>query len=148
MHSLPGNARDRPKVRKNSSSRPAPRDDHGCTPGAAMPRDHSKRYDFFLSRRGSLAAIAREVNDVLSEAGYSVIVEDYDFRPGASFVEAMHEGIKNSRDLLILHTADYETSFYTRKEFTSFIAEQSHSPEQRHLIVLRCEDVPPRGLLA
>src|SRR5262249_53879343 len=77
-----------------------------------------------------------------------VNVEDYDFRPGTSFVEAMHDGIKNSRDLLILHTADYETSFYTRKEFTSFIAEQSRSLEQRHLIILRCEDVPPRGLLA
>ena len=107
-----------------------------------------ERYDFFLSRRGSVAAIAREVTDVLTDAGYKVNVEDYDFRPGASFVEAMHEGIKNSRDLLILYTGDYETSPYTRKEFTSFVAEQSQSLEQRHIVILRCEDVPLRGLLA
>ena len=31
-----------------------------------------------------------------------------------------HEAIKNSRDLVILFTRDYETSSYTRKEFTSF----------------------------
>ena len=60
----------------------------------------------------------------------------------------MHEGIKNSRDLLILYTADYEASFYTRKEFTSFMAELAQSPEERHIIILRCEDVPPRGLLS
>src|SRR4029077_21223379 len=87
-------------------------------------------------------------NTVLKENGYKVNVEDYDFSPGASFVEAMHEGIKNSRDLRILYTADYEASLYTRKEFTSFVAELAQSPEERHIIILRCEDVPLRGLLA
>jgi tetratricopeptide (TPR) repeat protein len=95
-----------------------------------------------------MAAVAREVADILTEKDYSVNVEDYDFRPGASFVEAMHEGIKNSRDLLILYTADYETAPWTRKEFTSFVAEQTQSTEERHIIILRCEDVPTRGLLA
>jgi TIR domain len=95
-----------------------------------------------------VAAVAIEVADVLKENGYKVNVEDYDFRPGASFVEAMHEGIKNSRDLLILYTADYEASLYTRKEFTSFVAEMAQSTEERHIIILRCEDVPLRGLLS
>ena len=114
-----------------------------------MPVAHNERYDFFLSRRGSVAAVAQEVTNVLTETGYRVNVQDYDFRPGASFVEAMHEGIKNSRDLVILYCADYETSFYTRKEFASFVAEQGQSlPDERHIIVLRCEDISPRGLLA
>ena len=112
-----------------------------------MPSGPAQRYDFFLSRRGSVAAVAIEVADVLKEK-YKVNVEDYDFRPGASFVEAMHEGIKNSRDLLILYTADYEASLYTRKEFTSFVAEMAQSTEERHIIILRCEDVPLRGLLS
>src|SRR5262245_41242736 len=113
-----------------------------------MSSGQNEHYDFFLSRRGSVAAIAREVTDVLTDRGYRVNVEDYDFRPGASFVEAMHEGLKTSRDLLILYTADYEASLYTRKEFTSFVAEQAQSQEERHIIILRCEDVPLRGLLA
>src|SRR5262249_21185705 len=107
-----------------------------------------ERYDFFLSRRGSVAAIAREVTDVLTEKGYRVLVQDYDIPLGASFVEAMHEAIINSRDLIILFTEDYLRSPYTRKEFTSLEAGRVKAAEERHIIVLRCEDVPLRGLLA
>ena len=37
-----------------------------------MPSGPGERYDFFLSRRGSVAAIAQEVADVLTEKGYKV----------------------------------------------------------------------------
>ena len=113
-----------------------------------MPSGPGERYDFFLSRRGSVAPIAREVTDILTEKGYKVRVEDYDFQQGASFVEEMHEAIKNSRDLIILFTRDYEKSPYTRKEFTSFAAQAMASAQERHVIVLRCEDLPLEGLLA
>jgi tetratricopeptide (TPR) repeat protein len=113
-----------------------------------MPSEHSERYDFFLSRRGSVAPIAQEVADVLTEKGYKVLVQDYDIPLGTSFIEAMHRAVMNSRDLIILFTQDYERSPYTRKEFTSFEAERAQSAEERHIIVLRCEDVPLRGLLA
>ena len=113
-----------------------------------MPSGPGERYDFFLSRRGSVAPVAREVTDVLSEKGYKVLVQDYDIPLGASFVEAMHEAVINSRDLIILFTEDYLRSPYTRKEFTSFEAERVKTAEERHIIVLRCEDVPLRGLLA
>ena len=79
-------------------------------------------YDFFLSRRGSVGQIAQEVADVLSERGYKVIVQDYDFRVSDSVIERMHEGVKNARDLIILFTRDYEQSTYCRKEFTSAAA--------------------------
>jgi hypothetical protein len=78
------------------------------------------RFDFFLSRRGSVAAVAQEVADVLTGKGYTVVVQDYDIPLTANFVEAMHEAIKNARDLVVLYTDDYEASPYTRKEFTSF----------------------------
>jgi hypothetical protein len=113
-----------------------------------MPSGHDQRYDFFLSRRGSVAVIAQEVANVLMDKGYHVLVQDYDIPLGASFIEAMHEAVKNSRDLMILFTRDYEQSPYTRKEFTSFEAERAQSNEERHIIVFRCEDVPLRGLLA
>ncbi len=106
------------------------------------------RVDFFLSRRGSVAALAQEVADVLTQADYKVIVQDYDIPLGASFVEAMHEGVKAARDLLILFTGDYEQSPYTRKEFTSFEAERLRDERERHIVVLRCDAAPLRGLLA
>src|ERR1700756_2088294 len=101
-----------------------------------MPSGPGERYDFFLSRRGSVAAIAQEVTDVLTEKGYKDLVEDYDFRQGASFLERMHEGVRNARDLIILFTGDYEQSPYTLKELTSFEAERAQSTEERHIIVL------------
>ena len=113
-----------------------------------MPGAVPQRYDFFLSRRGSVATIAQEVSDVLTAADYKVIVQDYDIPLGGNFIEAMHEGIKNARDLIILFTGDYEASPYTRKEFTSFEAERLRDERDRHIVVLRCDDAPLRGPLA
>ena len=113
-----------------------------------MPSGPGERYDFFLSRRGSVAAVAREVTNVLLEKGYTIRVEDYDFELGASFIENMHEAIVRSRDLIILLTEDYLRSPHTRKEFTSFEAQRLRSAEERHVVILRCEDVPVEGLLA
>jgi hypothetical protein len=113
-----------------------------------MPSGPGERYDFFLSRRGSVAAIAREVTDVLTEKGYKVFVQDYDIRFGDSLIEKMHEAVSNSRDLIILFTHDYLQSPYTRKEFTSFEAQRLRSLEERHIVVLRCDDAPMVGLLS
>ena len=113
-----------------------------------MPGEADASFDFFLSRRGSVAVVAREVENILTEQGYKVFVQDYDIPLGSSFIEAMHEAIKNSRDLVILFTRDYEASPYTRKEFTSFEAERHLGGRERHIVVLRCEDVALRGLLA
>ena len=113
-----------------------------------MPGAVGERVDFFLSRRGSVAAVAQEVSDVLTAADYKVIVQDYDIPLGASFIEAMHEAVKNARGLIILFTGDYEASPYTRKEFTSFEAERLRDERDRHIVVLRCDDAPLRGLLA
>jgi hypothetical protein len=60
---------------------------------AAMPSGPSERYDFFLSRRGSVASIAREVADVLTEEGYKVLVQDYDIPLTANFIEEMQNEV-------------------------------------------------------
>jgi hypothetical protein len=73
----------------------------------------------------------------LTEKGYRVLVQDYDIPIGASFIEVMHEAVKNSRDLVILLTRDYEQSPYTRKEFTSFEAQRLQNPEERHMSMIR-----------
>jgi hypothetical protein len=113
-----------------------------------MPSGLAERYDFFLSRRGSVASIAPEVEQVLAEKGYTVFTQDYDIPLASNFIEGMHEGIKNSRDLLVLFTADYEQSPYTRMEFTSFEANAAQSVENRRMVILRCEDAPMLGLFA
>jgi hypothetical protein len=99
-----------------------------------MPSGPGEQYDFFLSRRGSVAAIAREVTDVLTEKGYRVFVQDYDIPIAANFIEEMHEAIKNARDLVVLFTRDYEQSPYTRMEFTSF---EANTIRQKHSLLAR-----------
>ncbi|WP_234683519.1 tetratricopeptide repeat protein [Bradyrhizobium monzae] len=106
------------------------------------------KYDFFLSRRGAVAEIAREVSDVLTEHGYRVVVQDYDFRLGDSVIERMHESVRDARDLIVLFSSDYERSPYCRKEFTSFEAQRLSEPGERSIVVLRCDDAPMKGLLA
>jgi len=113
-----------------------------------MPSGRSDKYDFFLSRRGSVAAIAQEVTDVLKENGYRVRTQDYDIPITANFIEEMHEAVKNARDLVVLFTRDYEQSPYTRMEFTSFEANAAQSAEKRRMVILRCEDAPLLGLFA
>jgi tetratricopeptide (TPR) repeat protein len=113
-----------------------------------MDSSASSKFDFFLSRRGSVAAIAQEVTDVLTEKGYKVRTQDYDIPITANFIEEMHEAVKNSRDLVVLFTRDYEQSPYTRMEFTSFEANAAQSAEHRRMVILRCEDVPLLGLFA
>jgi hypothetical protein len=113
-----------------------------------MPSGPGERYDFFLSRRGSVATIAREVANVLTEKGYKVRTQDYDIPITANFIEEMHEAVKNSRDLVVLFTRDYEQSPYTRMEFTSFEANAAQSTENRRMVILRCEDAPLLGLFA
>jgi TIR domain len=105
-----------------------------------MPSGPGERHDFFLSRRGSVAAIAQEVADVLTEKGYKVRTQDYDIPITANFIEEMHEAVKSSRDLVVLFTRDYEQSPYTRMEFTSFEANAAQSAEHRRMVILRCED--------
>jgi tetratricopeptide (TPR) repeat protein len=113
-----------------------------------MPSGPGERYDFFLSRRGSVATIAQEVTDVLKQSGYRVLTQDYDIPLTANFIEEMHEAVKNSRDLVVLFTRDYEQSPYTRMEFTSFEANAAQSAEKRRMVILRCEDAPLLGLFA
>jgi hypothetical protein len=113
-----------------------------------MDSSASSKFDFFLSRRGSVAAIAQEVANVLTEKGYEVLVQDYDIPITANFIEEMHEAVKNSRDLVVLFTRDYEQSPYTRMEFTSFEANAAQSAEHRRMVILRCEDAPLLGLFA
>lgn len=60
-----------------------------------------------------------------------MVVQDYDIPLTANFVEAMHEAIKNSLDLVVLFTRDYESSPHTRREFTSFEADRAQSLEDR-----------------
>jgi tetratricopeptide (TPR) repeat protein len=113
-----------------------------------VPAADGFEIDYFISRRGSSAAIAQEVADILTEGGSSVRVQDYDFASGANFIAEMHEAIKKCRHFIALLSVDYEKSEYTRQEWTAFMAARHRGGIERRFIPLRIEEFQPDGLLA
>src|SRR5262245_12178030 len=75
-----------------------------------------QQLDFFISRRGASAKVAQEVADVLSAAGYSVLVQDHDIPRGANFVLAMHDALKRCRHFIALLSRDYDSTPFTTAE--------------------------------
>lgn len=104
-------------------------------------------FDFFVSRRGAAAELAREVSNVLESAGYRVKVQDYDFDRGGNFVGDIHDALLQARHLFILHTRDYDQNHWTRQEFTNFLAAAAVD-KSRRVCILCCDDAAPRGILA
>ncbi|MFI5012394.1 MAG: tetratricopeptide repeat protein [Hyphomicrobiales bacterium] len=104
--------------------------------------------DYFISRRGAGAAMAQEVAEVLTDAGYSVFVQDRDIAPGINFIAAIHEALKRCRHFIALLTKDYDASEFTLMELTNFMAAAARAGGERRLVVLRIEDCTPGGVLA
>ena len=105
-------------------------------------------FDFFISRRGTVAAEAQEVADILQSEGYRVLVQDYDAALGESFPLFIHDALTKARHLLVLHSADYDSTRWTRQEFANFLAAPDARAAERRLCVLRCDAADPRGLLS
>ena len=51
----------------------------------------SSKRDFFISRAGADAAWAQWIAWQLEENEYSVVIQDWDFGPGANFIHKMQQ---------------------------------------------------------
>ena len=65
-------------------------------------------YEYFVSRRGTVAAVAQEVADVLEGEGYAVKLQDYDFPASGQFVADIDDTLRQSRHLLVLYSANHD----------------------------------------
>ena len=105
-------------------------------------------YNFFISRRGTVATVAQEVADVLKEDGQKVLVQEYDAVYGGNFPLFIHDALVKARHLIVLYSSDYDTTHWTRQEFAHFLAAPDAKDAERRICVLRCDGTDPRGLLA
>lgn len=108
----------------------------------------SAELDFFISRRGGVAAVAQEVAEVLNAEGYTVFVQDYDIPQSVDFIAAMDDALKRCRHLLVLLTKDYVASKFTMMEVTNFLAVAGRSVNERRLAILCLDECEPEGVLA
>ncbi len=112
--------------------------------GAAAMADAAK-VDFFISRAGADKAIAAQIGQILQAAGYSVILQDWDFAD-RNFVERMHDALIRAQRAILLLSPEYLTSPYCTAEWVNAMAGDPLN-KSRRLILLRVQECAPEGML-
>jgi TIR domain/Tetratricopeptide repeat/NB-ARC domain len=100
------------------------------------------RKDFFVSHAGADRAWAEWVSWQLTEAGYAVELDVWDWPVGRNFALAMSDALDGCDRMVALLSAAYlDRSRYTTQEWA---ASQVHRPEGEgdRLVPVRVEDVP------
>ncbi len=101
-----------------------------------------ERVDFFLSHAGADRAWAEWVAWQLTDAGYTVELDVWDWAAGRNFVTAMSDALDRAgRVVALFSTAYFDRSRYTTEEWTSAVV---HVPGggQGRLVPVRVEEVP------
>lgn len=105
---------------------------------------HANKVDFFISYTGADVSWARWVVGVLEGAGYTTITQEYDFRPGQSFIRNMHEALQRAERTLGLFSSAYLESKHCKQEWEAAFKNETLLP----LVVGKCEMVGLLGPLA
>ncbi len=105
-----------------------------------------KAKDFFISYTGHDRAWAEWVAWVLEAAGYSVVIQAWDFRVGGNFVLDMQRATIESKRTIAILSALYLDKSFPQPEWSAAFA-QDPTSQERKLIPIRVEDCNPPGLL-
>ena len=102
--------------------------------------------NFFISYNKADRAWAEWIAWQLEEAGYSVSIQAWDFRPGGNFVLGMQRAVAESQRTLAVLSPDYLASCFAAPEWAAAFA-QDPTGEKGLLLPVRVRDCEPRGLL-
>jgi hypothetical protein len=101
--------------------------------------------DFFISYTSADRQWAEWIAWQLTQNGYEVVIQAWDFRPGTNFVEQMNRALAQSKTTIGVLSAAYLKSSYGQAEWTAAFV-HSHGAQPR-LLFVRIEDVEPPPLL-
>ncbi len=106
-----------------------------------------KQRDFFISYTQADSAWAEWIAWQLEDAGYTTLVQAWDFRPGEGFVERMHQAIERSSRTIAVLSPGYLASAFATSEWQAVFTKD---PTGEHGLLLPVRVVPcqPPGLLA
>ncbi len=104
--------------------------------------------DFFISYTRADQAWAEWIAWQLEAAGYTTVIQAWDFRPGSNFVEAMQQASAAAERTIAVLSPDYLTSPFTRPEWQAAFA-QDPTGEKGLLLPVRARecDLQLKGLL-
>jgi len=106
--------------------------------------------DFFITYNGNDEDWATWIASTLEEAGYTVVIQKWDFRPGDNFMAGMDHALAACRHTLGVLSPDYLASVFTRAEWTAAYR-QALLGKPRGFIpvrVAKCDVTPLLGPLA
>jgi hypothetical protein len=103
--------------------------------------------DFFISYNSADKTWAEWIAWTLEEAGYSVVIQAWDFQPGGNFVWEMQKAATGTQRTIAVLSDNYLNAEYTQPEWGDAFA---HDPKgnERTLIPVRIAKCRPKGLLA
>src|SRR5438093_9160503 len=102
--------------------------------------------DFFVSYNKADRAWAEWIAWQLEEAGHTVAIQAWDFRPGANFVVEMQRAAAESRRTIAVLSPDYLDARFTQPEWAAAFA-QDPTGEQGLLLPVRVRECELHGLL-
>src|SRR5437016_6273553 len=85
-----------------------------------MKQDFSK--DFFISYTSADHEWAEWIAWQLEEAGYSTVLQAWDFRPGSNFALDMHVAATEAKRTIAVLSPDYLNALYTQSEWATAFA--------------------------
>jgi hypothetical protein len=102
--------------------------------------------DFFVSYNSRDRVWAEWIAWTLEEAGYSVIIQAWDFRPGGNFVLDMQKATQVCDRTIAVLSDNYLQAEYTQPEWAAAFAKDPQSLK-RLMIPIRIQACTPEGLL-
>ena len=83
----------------------------------------------------------------MKAAGYSVVIQAEDFRPGCNFILEMHQAAVDCERTLAVLSDHYLQALYTQPEWAAALL-RDPTGSRRTLIPIRVQACQPQGLLA
>jgi len=102
--------------------------------------------DFFVSYNRHDKEWAEWIAWELERAGYSSIIQAWDFRPGSNFVIEMQIGLSSADRTILVLSANYLKSEFTAPEWAAVFS-QDPQGLRRKLVPVRVAECAPIGLL-
>jgi hypothetical protein len=102
--------------------------------------------NYFISYTAADRQWAEWIAWELENAGYTTILQAWDFTPGSHFVTAMHLATQVTERTIAVLSRAYVQSAFSEQEWQAAWSEDP-SGAQRKLVVFRIEDCPRPGLL-
>ena len=102
--------------------------------------------DFFISYNKNDKKKAEWIAWILEEAGYTTIIQAWDFLPGQNFVLKMQHASTSCRKTLAVLSKHYLGAIYTQSEWASAFAMDPEG-EERKLLLVKVSECEPTGIL-